>query len=335
MRAIRFRQPGGLDRLEMVDLPDPGQPGPGEVRVRVHASSLNYHDLNVVLGQMRSADGRIPMSDGAGVVEAVGAGVTEFAVGHAVVSTFFPGWLDGRPTIGDFSTVPGDGVDGFACEVVVRPATAFTHVPRGYSHAQAGTITTAGVTAWRALVVEGRVKPGDSVLVLGTGGVSIFALQLAKAMGATVIATSSSDEKLARLKELGADEVINYRNDPEWGKTVLKLTGGRGVDHVVEVGGPGTLGQSIRAARVGANIILIGVLTGIGGEVPTALMMRKQQRLIGILVGSRRDQLDLVRALEVTKIRPVIDASFPLDRMADAFRLQQAGGHFGKIVLEF
>lgn len=335
MRAIRCRQPGGLDHLELVELPDPGQPGPGELRVRVHASSLNYHDLNVVLGQMRSADGRIPMSDGAGVVEAVGAGVTGFGPGDAVVSTFFPSWEDGPPTLGDFSTVPGDGVDGFARELVVRPAAAFTRAPHGYSHAEAATLTTAGVTAWRALVVEGGLKAGDTVLVLGTGGVSIFALQLAKAMGATVIATSSSDEKLARCRELGADEGINYRADPEWGKTVAKLTGGHGVDHVVEVGGPGTLAQSIRAARVGGKIVLIGVLTGIGGDVPTALMMRKQQRLIGVLVGSRRNQIDLVRAVEVAKIRPVIDASFPLEKIADAFRLQQAGGHFGKIVLEF
>jgi NADPH:quinone reductase-like Zn-dependent oxidoreductase len=335
MKAVRFRQPGGLERLELADVPDPGEPGPGEVRVRVHASSLNYHDLNVVLGQMRSVDGRIPMSDGAGVVEAVGAEVTEFVPGDAVVSTFFPQWLEGPASIGDFSTTPGDGADGFACEVAVKSATAFTHAPRGYTHPEAATLTTAGLTAWRALVVEGRIKPGDSVLVLGTGGVSIFALQLAKAMGATVIATSSSDEKLVRCRELGADEVINYRNEPEWGKRVMQLTNGRGVDHVVEVGGPGTLAQSVRAARVGGHIALIGVLTGIGGDVPTALLMRKQQRLQGILVGSRRHQIDFVRALEVTKLKPVIDASFPLEKIADAFRLQQAGGHFGKIVLEF
>jgi NADPH:quinone reductase-like Zn-dependent oxidoreductase len=335
MKAIRFRQPGGLERLEMAEIPDPGEPQPGQIRVRVHASSLNYHDLNVVLGQMRSVDGRIPMSDGAGVVEAVGAGVTEFAPGDAVVSTFFPQWLEGPASIGDFSTTPGDGADGFACEVVVRPATAFTHAPRGYTHAQAATLTTAGLTAWRALVVEGGIKPGDSVLVLGTGGVSIFALQLAKAMGATVIATSSSDEKLVRCRELGADEVINYRNEPEWGKRVMQLTNGRGVDHVVEVGGPGTLAQSIRASRIGGHIALIGVLTGVGGDVPTAMLMRKQQRLQGLIVGSRRHQIDFVRALEATKLKPVIDASFPLEKIADAFRLQQAGGHFGKIVLEF
>ena len=335
MRAIRFRQPGGLERLEMVEMLDPGQPGAGEIRVRVHASSLNYHDLNVVLGQMRSADGRIPMSDGAGVVEAVGEGVAEFKQGDAVVSTFFPKWLDGGATIGDFAGTPGDGIDGFACEVVVRAATAFTHAPRGYSHAEAATLTTAGLTAWRALVVDGGLKAGDSVLVLGTGGVSIFALQMAKSMGATAFATSSSDEKLERCKRLGADGTINYRSVPEWGKRVVELTNGRGVDHVVEVGGPGTLGQSIRAARVGGHIALIGVLTGIGGDVPTANLMRRQQRLQGLIVGSRRHQLDMIRAIEATGLRPVIDRSFPLEQMADAFRLQQAGGHFGKIVLEF
>jgi len=303
--------------------------------VRIHASSLNYHDLNVVLGQMRSADGRIPMSDGAGVVEAVGEGVTEFAMGDHVVSTFFPEWLEGPPRVGDFSRTPGDGVDGFACEVVVRPVTAFTRAPKSYSHAEAATLTTAGLTAWRALVVEGGIKAGDSVLVLGTGGVSIFALQLAKAMGATVIATSSSDTKLARCRELGADAVINYRDESEWGKRVVELTNGRGVDHVVEVGGPGTLAQSIRAVRVGGHIALMGVLTGVGGDIPTALLMRKQQRLHGLIVGSRRQQMEFVRAVEVMKLKPVIDRSFPLEKIADAFRLQQAGAHFGKVVLEF
>ena len=335
MRAIRFRQPGGLERLELVELPDPGEPRAGEVRVRVHASSLNYHDLNVVQGQMRAPDGRIPMSDGAGVVEVVGPGVTEFAPGDRVVSTFFPQWLDGGPTIADFTSVPGDGVDGFAREVVVLPTTAFTHAPAGYSHAEAATLTTAGLTAWRALVVDGGLKAGESVLVLGTGGVSIFALQFAKAMGATVIATSSSDEKLERCKKLGADEGINYRTEAEWGKRVAALTGGRGVDHVIEVGGPGTLAQSIRAARVGGHIALIGVLTGVAGDVPTAMLMRKQQRLQGLIVGSRQQQMDMIRAIEAIGLKPVIDRSFPLEEIAEAFRLQKAGGHFGKIALEF
>ncbi len=211
MRGIILNAPGGLDRLELVDMPDPGAPGPGEIRVRLHASSLNYHDYGIVSGRMPTADGRIPMSDGAGVVEAVGAGVTEFKAGDHVVSCFFPGWLEGPPTVSDFSTTPGDGVDGYAREAVARPAAWFTRAPEGFSHAEAATLTTAGLTAWRALVVNGGLKPGDVVLVLGTGGVSIFALQLAKAMGATVVATSSSDEKLERVRALGADHTVNYR----------------------------------------------------------------------------------------------------------------------------
>ncbi len=231
--------------------------------------------------------------------------------------------------------MPGDGVDGYAREAFTGPATHFTRAPRGYSHAEAATLTTAGLTAWRALVVEGGIKAGDSVLVLGTGGVSVFALQFAKAMGATVIATSSSDEKLERARALGADATVNYRAVPEWGARVRELTGGRGVDHVVEVGGPGTLPQSIAAVRIGGRIALIGVLTGRGGEVPTGAFMLKQARLQGLVVGSRREQRDMVRAIDAIGLRPVIDRSFPLDGLADAFRHQAAGAHFGKICLEF
>lgn len=335
MKGIVLRAPAGLERLELTDLPDPGAPGPGELRVRVHASSLNFHDYGVVTGALPSADGRIPMSDGAGVVEAVGEGVSDFAVGDRVVSCFFPTWQDGPPVVGDFSTVPGDGVDGYACEWVVRPATWFTPAPRGYSHAEAATLTTAGLTAWRALVVEGRLQAGDTVLVLGTGGVSIFALQLAKAMGARVVATSSSDEKLERLRALGADHTINYRREPDWGGRVRAWSGGRGVEHVIEVGGPGTLPQSIEAVRVGGHIALIGVLTGRSGEVPTAALMRKQVRLQGLVVGSRRQQFAFVRALEATALRPVIDRSFGLAEIAEAFRYEAAGRHFGKLCLEY
>jgi NADPH:quinone reductase-like Zn-dependent oxidoreductase len=191
------------------------------------------------------------------------------------------------------------------------------------------------LTAWRALSVDGALKAGETVLVLGTGGVSIFALQLAKAAGATVIATSSSDEKLERARQLGADHLINYRREPQWAERVLAFTDGRGVDHVVEVGGPGTLEQSIRAARVGGHIALIGVLTGAVGPVPTGTILRRQQRVQGLIVGSRQHQLEFVRAIDVTGIKPVIDRSFPLEAIADAFRLQQAGGHFGKIALEY
>jgi NADPH:quinone reductase-like Zn-dependent oxidoreductase len=335
LKVITLRSPGGLERLELTEMPGPGTPGPGEIRVRVHASSLNYHDYGVVSGRMPTADGRIPMSDGAGIVEAAGEGVTEFKAGDHVVSCFFPGWLEGPPTVSDFSTTPGDGIDGYAREVVVRPATWFTRAPTGFSHAEAATLTTAGLTAWRALVVNGGIKAGDLVLVLGTGGVSIFALQLAKAMGATVIATSSSDEKLERVRALGADHTLNYRQHGNWGTLARDWTGGRGVDHVVEVGGPGTLGQSIAAVCIGGHIALIGVLTGRAGDDPTGALMAKQARLEGLIVGNRRQQVDFVRALEATGLRPVIDRSFGLAEMADAFRYEESGAHFGKICLEF
>lgn len=331
MKAVRLAKPGGLDRLELVEMPPPGPPGRGEILVRIHATSLNFHDYAVAAGFIPADDGRIPMADGAGVVEAVGEGVAELGVGDHVVSCFFPLWQQGEPPIADFSKTPGDGLDGYARELVVAPAHWFTRAPQGYTHLEAATLTTAGLTAWRALAVDGGIKAGATVLVLGTGGVSIFALQLACAMGASVIATSSSDEKLERVRALGAAHTINYKTVPEWGRRVLELTGGRGVDTVVEVGGPGTLPQSIRAARIGGHIALIGVLTGRAGEVPTALLMAKQQRLQGLIVGSRQHQIDFVRALETTGIKPVIDRTFPLEQLADAFRYEESGAHFGKI----
>lgn len=332
MRAMILRAPGGLERLELVDRTDPGMPVPGEVRVRIHATSLNYHDLLVAIGAAPTQDGRVPMADGAGVIEAVGDGVTSFELGDSVVSGFFPSWLDGPATIGDFHNTPGDGIDGFAQQYVTLPATAFTHAPAGWSHAEAATITTAGLTAWRALVVEGGIKPGDSVLTLGTGGVSIYALQLAKAAGARVVITSSSDEKLDRARALGADHTINYLAHERWGAAIREWTGGRGVDHVVETGGPGTLAQSIEAVRIGGHIALIGVLTGRAGQVPIAMLMARQSRLQGLLVGSRREQQDFVRALDVSSSsRPVIDRCFAMPDLASAFAEQQAGRHFGKI----
>ncbi len=332
IKAVTVQKPGGLDKLTPTTLPDPGAPSRGEIRVRLHATSLNYHDYAVAIGALPTPDGHIPMADGAGVVEAVGEGVTDFTEGDHVVSLFFPHWHDGPPQFGDFSTVPGDGVDGYAREAVVLPSHYFTKAPAGWSHAEAATITTAGLTAWRCLL-EGGLKAGDDVLVLGTGGVSIYALQIAQAFGARVFATSSSDEKLARVRKLGAAGIVNYKTDPAWGETVAKLTGGRGVDIVIEVGGPATLGQSIAAGRVGATLSLVGVLTGRAGEVPTGALMRKNQRLIGITVGSRAQQIDMVRAMEVTGIRPVIDSTFALANLADAFRHEEAGAHFGKIAV--
>ena len=335
MKAIRTgASPSTLEALEYVDLPDAPSPGPGEITVAVKASSLNYHDYAVVKGMLPTAQGRIPMSDGAGEVVAVGEGVTDYAVGDAVVSTFFPDWLDGAPPSSAFTRVPGDGIDGYARQAITTPTTWFTRSPAGYSHAEAATLTCAGLTAWRALFVDNALKPGDTVLVQGTGGVSVFALQLAKAAGATVIATSSSDEKLARMRELGADHLINYKEVPAWGMKVLELTGGKGVDCVVEVGGSGTLDQSMLATRVGGHVALIGVLTGFAGPVQTALLMAKNLRVQGLTVGSRAQQLDMIRAIEANGIRPVISDHFPLEHLADAFRHQEANRHFGKIVVD-
>lgn len=331
MKSVRLGAQAGLDRLVVADDDLPSAPGPSEILVRVEASSLNGHDYNVAVGRLPSAPGRILLTDAAGTVEAVGRGVTEFAPGDAVISCFFPQWQDGDAPNADFSATPGDGVDGYARSHVVRPAQWFTKAPSYMSAAEAATLPTAGMTAWRALVPSGAAKAGDSVLVMGTGGVSIFALQLAKSMGATVIVTSSSDEKLARATALGADHVLNYKDCPEWGPEVRKLTGGRGVDHVVEVGGPATLPQSITACRIGGHIALIGVLTGISGIVPTVAIMSRQQRIHGITVGSRAQQQAFVRALDAIRLRPVIDRTFELFELREALNYYSTGSHFGKV----
>jgi NADPH:quinone reductase-like Zn-dependent oxidoreductase len=330
MKVAALKAPGGLDHIVIEERPDPVA-GPGQLLVRVRASSLNFHDFAVVAGMIRTPDGRIPMSDGAGEVVAVGEGVRRFKVGDQVLSTFFPNWPAGGPALERLLGVPGDHADGFAAELVAMPETAFTRLPKGWSMAEAATLPCAALTAWRALMVEARIRPGDVVLVQGTGGVSIFALQLAKAAGATVVATSSSPEKLERLKALGADHLINYREDPKWGETAARLVGG--VHAVVEIGGPGTLAQSIQACRIGGHISLIGVLTGVSGEVPTALAMSKNIAIKGVTVGSRQDQEDMIAALEASGIRPVIDSTHALDDLAAAFALQISQKHFGKICL--
>ncbi|MFT5101846.1 MAG: NADPH:quinone reductase-like Zn-dependent oxidoreductase [Patiriisocius sp.] len=332
MKVAAVQQPGGLDKIVIENRDDPIA-GPGQILVKIKANSLNFHDLAVVSGMIPNQDGRIPMSDGAGTVVAVGEGVTEFAVDDSVLSLFFPAWNDGTPELSKLVGVPGDHVDGFAAELVAMPASAFTKAPKGYTMEEAATLPCAALTAWRALVTEAQIKPGDWVLTQGTGGVSIFALQFAKAAGCRVIATSSSDEKLAKLKQLGADHLINYKETPDWGAKARELTGGVGVDEVVEIGGAGTLGQSITACRIGGHISLIGVLAGFKGEVPTAQLFSQNITLKGITVGSKREQEDMIRAIEVSGIKPMISDSFPLDQLKDAFELQVAQKHFGKIVV--
>jgi NADPH:quinone reductase-like Zn-dependent oxidoreductase len=334
MQAIKLKAPGGLDNLELVSM-ETREPGPGEIQVEVKASSLNFHDYAVAIGMIPTDDGRIPMSDGAGLVTAVGQGVSQFAVGDKVLSLFFPNWQDGRPTLERSLGVPGDHVDGFAAQSVTMPASAFSHMPANLDFAEAATLSCAGLTAWRALMVETRLKPGDWVLVQGSGGVSVFALQFAKLLGCRVVATSSSAEKLARLQALGADQLINYKETENWGDAVLEATGGHGADLVVEIGGSGTVAQSVRALAFDGCISMIGVLTGISGEVPTAELFQKNARISGITVGSHQHQRDMIKAVEVHDLKPVVDSSYALADLAQAFRHQESQTHFGKICVHF
>jgi NADPH:quinone reductase-like Zn-dependent oxidoreductase len=333
MRLVRLRAPGGFENLKLVE-EDPPKPRSGELLVRIRACSLNFRDVFVVQGKTPCADGRIPISDGAGEVIAVGDDVGEFKVADNVVSTFYPWWLGGDMTPTTRRDVPGESVDGYAREYACMPAHAFTKAPMGYTHVEAATLTCTGVTAWRGLVACGRVKPGDSVLILGTSSVSLFALQFAKAAGARVIATSSAEEKLKKLERLGADTVINYRSTPDWGQTAKDLTDGRGVDHVIEVGGPGTLTQSITACRTGGHIALIGVLTGFAGAVSIPALFSNQIRISGISIGSRADQADMIRAITANRVKPVIDRRFPLQDIVAAFKYYESQQHFGKVCLE-
>ena len=333
MKVVRLKTPASVASLRLLE-EDPPAPKAGEVLVRLRASSLNAHDDFVVRGIFPAADGRVPLSDGAGEVLACGEGVTELSVGDAVVSTFWPYWLSGEITAATRRDIPGENVDGYAREYACMPAHAFTRAPPGYSHAQAATLPCAGLTAWRGLVVQGKVRPGDTVLVMGSGAVSLFALQFAKAAGARVIATSSSEEKLEKLKRLGADDLINYKTTPSWGEKAKALTDGRGVDQVIEVGGPATLAQSMAACRLGGHIALIGVLSGFAGEVLIPALFAAQIRVSGISIGSRADQEDMIRAIHVNRLKPVIDRSFGLEQIAAAFEYYQTQSHFGKISLE-
>jgi NADPH:quinone reductase-like Zn-dependent oxidoreductase len=335
MRAMRLGKPATLETLELSRDEPRAAPGPGEIEVRIHAASLNFRDGLIVAGLFPAPEGLIPLSDGAGEVVGVGAGVTEFAVGDAVVSTFHPKWRDGHVERSELDNAPGGPAEGYACEYATRSIANFTLAPKDYSPAESATLTCAGVTAWRAVVTDGQVKPGQTVLVQGTGGVSLFALQFAKAAGATVIATSSSPERLERLSALGADHVIDYRKTEKWGEAALALTGGLGVDHIIEVGGPHTIGQSFVAARTAGHIAIIGAVGGFDIDtMPFAIVQAKRLRLQAVTVGSRRDQIDMIRAIDAHGIRPVIDSRFPLEELSDAFRHLKAGKHFGKIVID-
>ncbi|MEM1123395.1 MAG: NAD(P)-dependent alcohol dehydrogenase, partial [Bacteroidota bacterium] len=319
MKSVVVKKPGGLDNLAIIESEAP-KPKAGEIAVRWHATSLNFHDYLVAVGGIPVKDGRIPMSDGAGEVVAVGEGVHEWKVGQKVMSLFFQNWIDGRPTLPKTMFVNGETVDGFITEQSCVPATAVTKMPEGYSYGEAATLPCAAATAWRGLMVEGNLKAGESVLIEGTGGMSIAALQFAKAAGARVFATSSSPEKAERLKAMGAEAVVNYKEDPKWGKTILGLSNG-GVDHVLDVGGGSTMKQSIEAVRIDGHISSIGILgNGRKGEITFPKLFFKHIKLKGIAVGSREMQQDMVNAININGIKPVVDKSFAFDQLADAFR---------------
>jgi NADPH:quinone reductase-like Zn-dependent oxidoreductase len=323
----------GLDALRRAERPQP-RPGPGEVLVQVRAVALNYRDLLVVKGVYNPKMNlpRIPTSDAAGVVAEAGPGVTRVKVGQRVAGLFMPKWLEGELNDSKARTALGGSVDGMLAEYTVLSEEALVAVPEHLSDEEASTLPCAAVTAWNGLVHCGGVCSGETVLVQGTGGVSLFALQFARLAGARVLATSSSDDKLARVKEMGASDGINYRSNPEWGETVRQLTAGRGVDHVVEVGGAGTLAQSLRAVRTAGHIALIGVLSGYGQVNPLPILM-KGVRVQGIYVGSRDMFEAMNRAVALHRLRPVVDRVFPFDRAPDAFRYLESAAHFGKIVI--
>jgi len=323
----------GIANLTLLDEPEP-EPGPGQVLVRVHAVSLNYRDLMMVKGfyNPRLALPRIPLSDGAGEVVAIGAGVTRFAPGDRVAAIFMQNWLDGAPSAARSKGALGGDIDGMMRQYVALPEQGLVALPDYLSYEQAATLPCAAVTAWNALLAAGT-KSGDTVLIQGTGGVSIFALQFAKALGARVLGTSSSDEKLARAKTLGLDEGVNYRAEPDWASWAVEQTGGEGVDVVVEVGGAGTFSQSLKAVRIGGTVAQIGVLSQSNEPVAVPLILRKQIHVHGIYVGSRVHFEAMNRALAQTRLMPVIDKVYPLEQAQAAFAAMESGSHFGKLVV--
>ena len=336
MRAMEIQGAYGIDNLKLADRPVP-KAGPGQVVIRMKAASLNFRDLATVSGTYGPGHKLplVPLSDGSGEVVDVGEGVRRLKVGDRVAPSFFQGWLSGDPvpeTLG--TTALGGPIDGCAQEYMCLSAEGVSKAPANLSHEEIACLPCAALTAWRALVVEGRMKAGDTVLVQGTGGVSIFALQFAKAAGARVIVTSSSDEKLERARKLGADDFINYRTTPDWATEARKLTGGRGVDHVVEVGGADTFPQSIMASRVGGHVGVIGLLSGMTRDVNVAAIFSQNLKISGVTVGSRAHFEDMTRAIEQNDIHPVIDKRFGLEEAQDALRLMAGASHFGKIVLE-
>lgn len=324
----------GFESIKRVEKPDP-TPGPGQVLLAMKAWSLNFRDLMMAKGHYnpKLKMPTTPLSDGAGEVVQVGPGVSRVKVGDRVAGAFMQKWIAGEIDDAKARTALGGGGEGMLAEKVVLHEDGLVHLPEHLSYEEGATLPCAAVTAWHALVGEGRLKAGDTVLVQGTGGVSIFALQFSHLMGARVIATSSKDEKLARALELGASDGINYVTTPKWEARVVELTAGAGVDYVVEVGGAGTLTASMKAVRAGGQISLIGVLTGGAGQVNPLPILMRNIRVQGIFVGSREMFEAMNRAITLSKLKPVVDRVFPFADAVEAYRYMESGAHFGKVVI--
>jgi NADPH:quinone reductase-like Zn-dependent oxidoreductase len=334
MKAYELQGGFGIDNLKPMERPDP-KPGAGQVLLKMRAWSLNFRDLMLVKGlynpKLRLPF--IPLSDGVGEIVAAGEGVTRVKAGDRVAGIFMQKWIEGEPSEAKGKSALGGAIPGLLAEYVVLDQEGVVQVPAHLTDEEAATLPCAAVTAWHALVAAGGVQAGDTVLTQGTGGVSLFAVQFARLLGARVIATSSSDAKLARVKQLGAAEGINYKTIPEWGKRVRELTDGIGVDHVVEVGGAGTLGESLTAVRMGGRISLIGVLSGVGQVNPLPILM-KNVRVQGIFVGSRVMFEAMNKAIAQHRLQPVVDRVFAFDEVQAALRHMESGAHFGKIVIK-
>ncbi|PTY08749.1 NAD(P)-dependent alcohol dehydrogenase [Opitutaceae bacterium EW11] len=323
-----------VDNLKPVDRPV-GEPGPGEVLLGIRAASLNFRDYDILRGQYPAghyAPPFIPVSDVAGEILALGAGVTGFRVGDRAMPNFWQVWDSGeRPPAG--AETLGGPLPGLLRQRALLPASGLVRIPDYLSFEQASTLPIAAVTAWNALIVQGGLKPGETVLVQGTGGVAIFALQIAKLAGARVIVTSSSDEKLERARSLGADAGINYRRHPEWSKQVAELTNGEGVEHVIEVGGANTMAESLDSVAVGGSVYVIGYLAGVEGGLSPLRVLRKKARVRGVLVGSRQSFVEMNRAFALARLQPAIDRVFSWEETKEAFHHMGSGRHFGKIVI--
>ena len=335
MLAWEITGDGGVDQLALNERPLP-EPGPGQVRVAVKASSINYRDLATIEDPVarKLPYPTIPNSDGAGVISAVGPGVTGWRAGDWVMGCFFQEWESGPCSVGAMTSALGGARDGVLAEEIILSANGIIRIPAELSFEQAATLPCAALTAWHALTQPAPVLPGETVLLLGTGGVSVFAQQFCQIMGAATIVTSSSDLKLERMRQLGAGAGINYRTNPDWEQEVLRLTSNMGVDRVVEVGGPGTLQKSITSVRVGGQISLIGILTGVRGQIVPTDIMRKSITMRGIYVGPRQMFYEMNRAIDQHGIEPVIDRTVAFEDARSAYHAMRAGEHFGKIVIK-